>query len=65
MFSESREINSYYSRIIRTTEKEKLQIIFLKKKIVKEAALYSLLLIYILHIDLIRNVMHNIYTYVH
>ena len=32
---------------------------------VKEAALYSLLLIYILHIDLIRNVMHNIYTYVH
>ena len=34
---------------------------------VKEAALHSLLLIYILHIDLIHNVMHNIYTlmYIH
>ncbi len=29
---------------------------------VKEAAPHSLLLIYILHIDLIRNVMHNIHT---
>ena len=32
---------------------------------VKEAALFSLLLIYILYIDLIHNVTHNTYTYVH
>ena len=32
---------------------------------VKEAAHFSLLLIYILYIDLIHNVTHNTYTYVH
>ena len=35
---------------------------FCYERVVKEAALHSLLLIYILHIDLIHNVMHNIYT---
>ncbi len=39
----------------------------IKNRVVKEAAPHSLLLIYILHIDLIRNVMHNIHTlmYIH
>ena len=32
---------------------------------VKEAVIPSLLLIYILYIDLIHNVTHNIYTHVH
>ena len=55
-------------RALYTLVKDILFIIYICSEVnisVKEAALFSLLLIYILYIDLIHNVTHNTYTHVH